>query len=152
MGAIGEPDLELAAFAGTRDGEARVAEDAEHRGVLGQHLRDELRDAGLRRSGREPLKEASADPAPLEIVADCEGDLRRPRVPEPDPVRDRDDAAIQRSDECTTLLPVGSEHGVDERRAERWEAVEAEVAALVRKAREELDERVGILRGGRPQP
>ena len=95
-----EPDLELAAFAGAGDREAGVAEHAEHRVVLVQDLRDEARP----------------DSAPLNVVAHGEGDLRGARVAQPEPVRDGDDAAVERAEQRTPLLPVGRNDGLDELR------------------------------------
>jgi hypothetical protein len=51
-----EPNLDLAAFSSTCHLEARVVEDAEHGGVLGQYLGDELLDPGLCRPRRELLE------------------------------------------------------------------------------------------------
>ena len=147
-----ESDLDLAAFAGARDREARVAEHAEHRGVVVQHLRDELLDPGLRGPGRELLEQARPDAAPLELVADREGDLGGARVAQPHPVRNGHDAAVQRPEQRASLLPVRREHGLDELRPERGKSVEAEVAAVLGQAGEELEQRVGILRDGRSQP
>ena len=147
-----EPDLELAALAGARDREACVTEDAEHRVVVVQHLGHELLDPGPGRPGRELLEQARADPAPLELVADGERDLGGARVAQPDPVRDGHDAAVERPEQRAALLPVRLEHRLDELRSERGEAVEAEVAAVLRQVGEELEQRVGILRGGRSQP
>ena len=147
-----EPDLELAAFAGARDREAGVAEDAEHRVVVVQHLGDELLDAGFRGAGRELLEQSRADPSPLELVADGERDLGGARVAQPHPVRDRDDTAVERPDQRAALLPVRLEHRLDELRPERGKAVEAEIAAALGEVGEEREQRVGVLRGGCPQP
>ena len=152
VGAIANRISSSPAFAGARDREARVAEDVEHRGVVVQHLRDELLDPGLRGPGRELLEQARPDSAPLELVADGEGDLRGARVAQPDPVRDGHDAAVERPEQRAPLLPVGREQRLDELRPERGKAVEAEVAAVLGQAGEELEQRVGILRDGRSQP
>src|SRR5437764_12929835 len=63
-----EPDLDLAAVGDARDVEARIAEDADHRVIVVQHLGDELLDARLGRARGKLLEEASADSAPLEPV------------------------------------------------------------------------------------
>ena len=120
-----EPDLELAAFAGARDREACVAEDAEHGVVLVQHLGHELLDLGLGGPGRELLEQSRADPSPLELVTDGERDLGGARVAQPDPVRNGDDPAVERPEQRAALLPVRVEQRLDELRPERGKAVEA---------------------------
>ncbi len=147
-----EADLDLAAFAGARDREAGVAEDVDHRVVLVQHLGHELLDPGVRRLGCELLEQPGADPAALVVVADREGDLGGARVAQPDPVREGDDAPVEGAEQRALFVPVGVENRFDELRAECREAVEAEVAAVLREGGEELEERVGILRGGWSQP
>ena len=147
-----EPDLELAAFAGAGDREPCVAEDAQHRVVLVQHLGDELLDPGIRRVGREPLEQPGPDPTSLELVADRERDFCGAWIAQPDPVRESDDAAAERTEQRAALLPVRVEHGFHQLRAERRKAVEAEVAAVLREIREELDECIHVLRDGCSQP
>ena len=147
-----EPDLELAAFAGAGDREAGVAEHVEHRVVLVQDLRDELLDPGPRCPGRELLEQARSDSAPLNVVADREGDLRGARVAQPDPVGDGHDAAVERAEQRTPFLPVRLDERLDQSRPERRKAVEAEIAAVLGQIREELEQRVGVLRGRRSEP
>lgn len=90
-----KPDLGLAALTRARDREPGVPEDPEHRRVLLQHVGHERLDPGLRRPGCELFEQARADPAPLELVADGEGDLGRRRVAQPDPIREGDYPAVE---------------------------------------------------------
>ncbi len=147
-----EADFELAAFAGAGYREAGVAEHAEHPIVVVQHLRDELLDPRLRRTRRKLFQQARSDSTPLEVVADRERDLGDARVTQPDPVRDGHDSAAERSEQRAALLPVRLEQRLDEPRPERGKAVEAEVEAAFGQAGEELEQRFGVLRGGRLQP
>src|SRR6478672_4433227 len=61
-------------------------------------------------------------------------------------------AAVERPEQRTPLLPVWREYGLHELRPERGKAVEAEIAAVLGQAGEELEQRVGILCCRRSQP
>ena len=91
----------------------------------------------LGRERDEALEQPGADPAPLVVVADGERDLGGAPVAQARVVRERDDAALEAADERAGLLPVRVDERLDELRAERGKAVEAEVAALVGELLEE---------------
>ena len=119
--------------------------------VVVEYLGDELLDPGLGGPGGQPLEQAHADPAPLEFVVHGERDLGGARVAQPDQfARPR---SGRRATRAARRAPASRlEQRLDEPRSERGEAVEAEVAAAIGEAGEELEQRVGILRGGRSQP
>ena len=78
---------------------------------LGQHLRDEPLDAALGGERGEALEQPGADAAPLEGVADGEGDLGGRRVPQARVVRERDDAPLEAADERPVSSQSGSTNG-----------------------------------------
>jgi len=152
-----EPQLDLAAAELVRELEARVREDAERRAVVGQHICDEALDARLASAQRELLEKPRPDPAPLLVVRDGEANLRRLRVAQPHPARERDDplatfVAGERPEQRAALDPVGLEVVLDEWTADGAHPVEPEVTAALGEVLEERDERVRVGSGRRPQP
>jgi hypothetical protein len=144
---LDDPALELAA-----DLEARVGEDAQHGPVRGHDLGDERVDADVRRPGCQLLEQARRDPAPLVLVGNRERDLRATGIAQPREARERDDPFGERPHEKALLDPVGLEERHDETPVDRPRTVETEVEALLRKAGEEVDHRVGVVLNRWPQP
>ena len=89
------------------------------------------------------------------LVGHGEGCLRQLRVAETDVVRDGDDPFAvrvdQRAEQCPALVPVGLDERLHEPRAERREAVEAQVGASLRQPAEERQQPLGVVAGGRSQ-
>ena len=125
--------------------------------VLRQDLGHELLDPGFRRMRGEPLEQACADTAPVQVVGDREGDLGPARVMQADVGRERDgpdDAtgAGELAEQRGAGLPVGLERPGDRRVIDRRRAVEPEVAAVGREALEEVDQGRFVGRGRYAQP
>ena len=152
-----EADFDFAAAERARLLEARVTEDGEHRGVVGQHLGDEAFDAGLRGTRRELLEEARRRAAALQLVGDGEGDLSCRGVAQPRVLGERDDSLVacsvgEQADQRAAIGPVRIEVRLHERLVDAANAVKAEVAAVLRQMLEECDEGARIAARGRPQP
>jgi hypothetical protein len=151
-----ERHLDLAAVERPRDVEADPFEDADHGGVVGEHLADEPIDPVRRCGGGEPLEQPRRDPSTLERVGDGEGDLGRPRIAQAYVVGERDDPILavlrNRTDQRPALRPVGVEHRLHEVLVHRGVAMEAEVEATRRALLEEAQERSPILLRRRTQP
>ena len=145
-------DLDRAAVELACGVEARVPEDREHRGVLGQHLGDEALDPGGRGSQGELLEEPGADPAPLMIVRDRERHLGAPLVAQPHELRHGDDLVCEDADEDAAVAPVRVGEVLDEGPVDGAHAVKAQVEAPVREAGEERLERVEVVGRRRAQP
>ena len=75
-------DLDHAFLEPTRVLEPGVVEDAQHRGVLWQHLRDERLDPGGGGMRRKPLEETRPDAPAVKLVGDRECDLCPPWIVE----------------------------------------------------------------------
>ena len=134
------------------DLEARALEDAQHRAVVGQHLREEAADPHLAGLLRELLEQPRADALALQLVGDRERDLGARRVAQPHVAAERDDPLARRvgdrARQRAALEPVGIQHRLDEPRRRLREAVEAQVAALVGEVLEERDHaRLVVVRG-----
>ena len=145
-------DLDDAVGQLARHIEPRAPEDAEHRLVLGQHLRDEAFDPDGGGASGQPLEQPRADPSPLLRVGDGEGRFRNGRISQADVVADRDDALTilvgQRAEERSALRPVGIEKRLDELGPESRKAVEAAVEALARERAVEVEQGVCVAVGG----
>ncbi len=76
----GELQLEAPGVGLGADQEAGLAEDLQHRRVLGEGGRPEARDAAGNGQHRQALEQRRAEPVPLEAVAHRKGDLRRLRA------------------------------------------------------------------------
>ncbi len=147
-----ELDLDGSTVQLARALEADGLEDVKHLAVVRENLGDEALDPDHGGALGELLEHARADSAPLVVIGDHEGHLGRRRVTETDVAREGDHPAVQVAHQMAAFVPLG----VDERRYElpvdRREAVEAVVEALLGKAVEELDQRVGVRRRRRAQP
>jgi hypothetical protein len=125
--------------------EARLGEDTQHGRVLGQDLGDEALDALIGRERGEPLEHAGADPAPLKRIRDDECDLGSRGISQAG-VAGQSDHALhavvrERAEQRSTIDPVGIEERLDDWRTNGSYAVESEVEALLREAREEAEQR-----------
>ena len=120
--------------------------------VLRQDLGDELLDPDRARELDELLEQARADAASLILVVHREGDLGGAAVAQPRVVRERDDPALEAADQRAALVPVGVDERGHELLAEGREPVEAQVAAPVGEAREEVEHRLCVGCERRPQP
>ena len=153
--AIGNSDLDLAAFELAGELEAGGLEDAEHVAVVGHHLGDEALDTDIGRAIREPLQQPRADPSPLMLVRDRERRLRETRVAQPHVVADGDHR-LRPFSSVPSSAPrssqSGSSSGSTSRGADRREAVEAEVEALLGERAEEVEKRLRVLPPRRTQP
>ena len=147
-----EAHLDLAALELANGFEAGVAEDSEHRRVVGQHLGDEALDPGGGRALGELLEQPRPDPAPLELVGDREGDLRRGLVPQAQVLGHRDDLVACDGDEHAAVAPVRVEEVRDQRLVYGPCAVEALVKAVLRQPGKKRLESAGLIRGRRSQP
>ena len=136
-------DLGDAALVLALDREARALEDAQHRAVVGQHLREEAADPQLARLLRELLEQPRADALALQLVGHREGDLGAGRIAQPHVAAQRDDPLARRvgdrARQGAALEPVGIEHRLHQPRRRLGEAVEAQIAALVGEVLEERD-------------
>ena len=107
-----EAHLDLTAAERARLLEARVAENSEHRRVLGQHFGDEPLDSGLAGPPCQLLEQPGGRAPPLEIVCDGERDLRRRRIAQACVLGERDDTLLTRCvheqpDQCAAVGPIG---------------------------------------------
>ena len=151
-----EAHLDLAAAERARHLEARVAEDCEHRRVLGEHLGDELLDTDLGRSDGELLEQSRRSAAALKLVRDRECDLCGRGIAQARVLRDRDDVlgslfVGQRANQGAAVDPVGIEDMLDELCVDMAHPVEPEVAAVGREQLEERDEGACIVVRRRPE-
>ena len=148
-------DLGDAALVLALDREARALEDAEHRAVVGQHLREEAAHPHVPGLPRELLEQPRADALALQLVGDRERDLGAGRVAQPYVAAERDDPLPRlvgdRARQRAALEPVGIQHRLDEPRRRLREAVEAQVAALVGEVLEERDHARLVVAHGRPE-
>jgi hypothetical protein len=139
-------DLDLAQVELARHREADLLEDLQHLAVRGHHIGDEALDPRSCGACRQPLEQACADAAALEVVRDRKRDLRPRRAAQSHVVRKRDDslAALlvgERADQRSAFRPVGIDEGCNERRPDPARAVKAQIAARRREPLEERDER-----------
>ena len=107
--------------------------------VLGEHLGDEALDAGLGGARRELLEQPRRRAASLELVRDRERDLGGRGIAQARVLGERDDPLVALSSarmpiERAAVDPVGIEEVLDERRIDVAHAVEAQVAAVLRRA------------------
>jgi hypothetical protein len=152
----GEPHLDLAARELAGQLEPDRLEHAEHVAVVGEHLREEGLDSDRRRPARELLEEPGPDPTALELVGDAERGLGDGRVAEALVARDRDDLLAvtlrEGPEQRASLRPVRVEQPLDELWPDRRNPVESLVQALRRETAEELEQLVGVVGAGRPEP
>ena len=125
-----------------------------HRRVVGQHDRREAPDALLAGPVGEPAQERGADPAPLPVVGDREGDLGAvgPRVVADEP-RDADaivGARVERHERLVIAMVDLGEIAQVARAEARMRAEEAAVARLVAQAVEAGRERRLVVGLDRP--
>ena len=143
-----EPHLDLAPLERAPDLEPRVLEHRQHRPVLRHHDGDEALDPGGARQRRELLEQARPDSAALEVVGDGERDLGRVGLAQPRVAREGDDALLarvaERPEQRADVGPVRLDPRLDEPAPQLREAVEAQVAAPLGEAGEELEQRVGV--------
>ena len=131
---------------------AGIAEDPQHRAVLGEHHGGEPRDTDFARRGGQMFEQRRPDPPSLMGVGDDESDLGlvRPRLTVVAP--DRDDLVAQQGNQGDTVvvIDVGETVQVTLRDA-RIRREEAQVTGARRQRHVERDERVGIGRLDRAQ-
>ncbi len=137
--------------------EAGVAEHAQHRTVLGQHLRDEALDADAARMHRETLEQPAPDAPALHVVRDDEGDLGARRVAQPDERPERDDPRVagrvgELGDERERVLAVAVQKRHREMCIDAHRALKAQMPRIGREPLEELDQRRLVVLRRLPQP
>jgi hypothetical protein len=126
-----EANLDLAAVKLARDLEARVAEDLQHRRVLGQHLGDEALDPCRRRAQCQLLEQARPDPAALVLVRDRERDFGGGLVAQPHEFRDGDDLVTRDAEQHAAVVPVRLDEVLHEHAVDAPDPVEAQVQAAL---------------------
>jgi hypothetical protein len=125
---------------------AGVEEDPHHPAVLGEHLRDEARDAALAGGRREVLEQHRAEPAALVGVLDEEGHLGLLGPRHAVVAADADELVAEQEDERHPVVVVDVGEPVQVLlRQPLHRPEEPEVAGLLRAAVHEADQPVGVL-------